>query len=97
MEDVESHLTCYQLRLENIYGGQYPKELPSLWALWSEMQQAAARDQAVIAAHKKVMACLAERGYAEVDSGLLFFWQDFQSPEDYRAKLTSYTLMSAPL
>lgn len=90
-ENVESHLICYQLLIENVFGGDHKQELPSLWAFWSEMQQTVAQDQAVATAHKKILTCLAGQGHAEVKPEFLFFWQNFQSPEDYGAKLTGYT------
>ena len=90
-ENVEYHLICYQMLIENVFRGYHKQELPSLWAFWSEMQQTVAQDQAVATAHKKVLTCLAGQGHAEVKPEFLFFWQNFQSPEDYGAKLTGYT------
>ena len=90
-EDVDVHMMCYDLMFQAYYGWPYNENLPDLLGLWAELQQAAAGDPEVAKAHEKVLACLAERGYDSVDPELLFFWQDFLIPEDYRARLTGYT------
>ena len=86
---VEEFLSCYE---EMVGLNFHPAiDVAGHRRLWPELRQAVEQYPGVINAHTQVLVCLARQGHTNVDSRLLFFWQDFSNPEDYRARMAGYT------
>ena len=87
--DLETFLWCYEELVRTAF---HPAiDVAGHRNLWPQLRQAVDQDPDVIKAHTQVLVCLARQGHTNVDSRLLFFWQDFSSPEDYRTRMTAYT------
>ncbi len=100
-EDLEGMALCYERQLEHFL--EFLEVLPGqpdftdLQPVWREVQEKAAADPAVIEAQTKVLVCLAEEGYRNVDWGMLFPWQNLYSPKEYRAMLAGYSVAERAL
>lgn len=93
--DLEDDVWCYsqQLRfyeewLPNVPGNPQLADVQTAYAL---VQSAVNRRPEITTAHSKVVACLGQKGHANVNPALLFPWQNFVSADDYRASLEALT------
>ena len=85
---MAAFVTCYE---DMMFAFHPAIDLAGIWELWPEIQGVVDQDPEVIKAHTRVLVCLAQDGYTDVDSRLLFYWQNFQSPEDYRTRLNQFS------
>ena len=70
---------------------RWEKHFAGLFAIWPKAQQAVAQDPAVVAAMKDVISCLEKMGHENINTELLFPWQNLESPEDSSQRESAYT------
>ena len=93
--DLEDNIWCYNRQLDEYT--TWLATLPNTPALervqqaWLEVLQVVKREPEVSKAHTKVISCLGEKGFDNVNADLLFPWQDVISASAYETRMRGYT------
>ena len=78
---------------------EYEQAQLNLWEGWEKVQTVGDRAPEVVKALDAVLVCLEseEHGFKNVDADILFPWQDFTHPKEYRSKEDSLAQSSKDL
>ena len=84
--DPDHQQNCFAQSYE-----RWQKHFAGLFEIWPKAQQAVAQDPAVAAAMKDVISCLERMGHENINTELLFPWQNLESSEDSAQRESAYT------
>ena len=94
-DNLEDNIWCYQRQLEEFQAWltilPANPSLADVQTAYQEVQVVAAGDPEVATAYTKVLVCLADQGYTDLNAQLLFPWQDFVSAADYETRMRGLT------
>ena len=84
--DPDHQQNCFAQSYE-----RWQKHFAGLFEIWPKAQLAVTQDPAVVAAMKDVISCLERMGHENINTELLFPWQNLESPEDNAQRESGYT------
>ena len=70
---------------------EYEQAQLNLWQGWGKLQTVGNRAPEVVKARDAVLVCLEDMGFKNINEDLLFTWQNFDHPKEYRAKEDALT------